>query len=69
MLSANEIVHWLEDERERTRDLLSDETDHNNNHLATAYGAELDLIDRLLADIRADETTQHDDQLTNKERK
>ncbi len=63
MLNANEIVHWLEDERERVKECLADEAGVgcHNNHLATAYMAELDLIDRLLTDIAAPaDSTQHD---------
>lgn len=52
-MNADEIVHWLEDEQERVKDCLADEVGVHNNHLATAYMAQLELIDRLLTDITA----------------
>lgn len=45
--TVKEILEWIEDEKEQAHRALTAEPNHNSNHLATAYGAEIDLLVRL----------------------
>jgi hypothetical protein len=47
MRTVQEIIEWVEEESARSLQQFRDEPNKNGNHLATAYLAEYEMLERL----------------------
>lgn len=60
MKTVQEIIEWVEEHASDSLQSLREESNHNSNHLATAYSAEYDLCERLKEFIYSPSTTEVD---------
>lgn len=51
-MTVQEIIQWVEDERDDAKRHFQEEPNKNSNHLATAYLAEFEFCERLLDFIK-----------------